>query len=123
MRKRKRYEDSKDSANLARQHKYRDQHKRLTDLLPSEQALRELLGDAPIGMERKLSRYIVRCLEEIRRLSARYGNGRYRYPLIRDVDCPYAFLFDVTTGESACYCIGKECPRRYRKSVTHSRCR
>jgi hypothetical protein len=77
-----------------------------------EKAIEALLGpSAPKDIEKSFVWQIIRHREMIESRRAKYARP-LRWPLIRNADCINSFLLDVMTGQRACFCIGKKCPRR-----------
>jgi hypothetical protein len=73
-------------------------------LLGARQAIELLLGHGvPEDIEKAFLRVAMRYREK---------TLRRHLPLILDADCINSFLLDAVTGQRACFCIGKKCPRR-----------
>jgi hypothetical protein len=80
-----------------------------TDL--PDQAIKDLLGPSiPKDIKQSFVRQILRHRQMIGKRRAVYAQRR-RLSWVPDADCINSFVLDVTTGQRACYCIGRGCPR------------
>jgi hypothetical protein len=140
---------SKDRAALERKRKSRNKlgnQSRKNPVLEAEYstpplgarpAIEILLGcGVPENIEEKFLRVVMRFrAKNIKPLRAKYirrrrqtlqtPDGKQRtvklgYEFVRDVICINSFLLDVTTGERACFCIGKKCPGVTFKNECHT---
>jgi hypothetical protein len=115
---------SKDQAGLIRKRESRKKlgkrpakkdQPRLADLILSPKdmkAIERLLGPSiPKAVERSFIGQIIKHRGKINAYRAAYAKKR-KLPLLYGVDCINSFVLNVTTGQRACYCIGKTCPRR-----------